>query len=113
MTYSVWDHANRVYNYYQTPENSAATSAPKPAHLRSSILGMSPEEAAWPLPSGAAFVGTGKYPRGHIASPGSAGRTGLGFFGIFDSGPGNLLLLGALGFVAWQFFLLKMKSHGD
>lgn len=97
--FSVWDHANRVYKYYESPEASAATSAPKPAHLRSATLGMSPEEAAWPLPSNAKFVGRGKYPRGQIASTQSSGN-GLG---MIDFTPGNMFLFGVVGFMTWRF----------
>lgn len=93
MMYSVWDHGARVYHYYQTPDRNAATSAPKPAHLRSSVLGLSPERAAWPLPEGARKVGTGKYPKGMIASRHSE----LGFIPL-DFTPMNMLVLGAVGF---------------
>lgn len=99
--YSVWDHAARVYNYYRTPDTSAATSSPKPAHLRSATLGLSPEKAAWPLPSNARLVGKGKYPKGHIASK-HGGGVGLGF--LPDLTPTNIMVIGGLAYVWWRFF---------
>lgn len=68
-TFSVWDHANRRYAYYQTPKNSAAVNAPKPVHLKTNHeLGLVPDEAAWPLPSDAKLVGFGKMAKGKIAT---------------------------------------------
>ena len=97
--YSVWDHAERAYDYYRTPSNSAATSSPKPAHLRSAALGLSPDQAAWPLPSDARRVGKGKYPKGHIAS-----RNGGMSLGILpEITPTNLLLYGALGYMVYTY----------
>lgn len=101
MTYSVWDHADRIYKYYQTPEKSTATNAPKPKHLRSTALGMSPEQAAWPLPSNAHMVGKGKYPKGFIASKKSGGGLGLG---IIPDSPTKLLLYGVIGYFAYDYW---------
>lgn len=89
MIYSKWNQADRLYHYYETPEKSHASSAPAPAHLRVSGLGATPDEAGWPLPDNATFVGTGKYPKGHIASSGTPGFSTtswiiagvLGYFG--------------------------------
>jgi hypothetical protein len=98
MMYSVWDHAARTYHYYETPDRSAATSAPKPAHLRSvAKLGLAPEQAAWPLPSGAKLVGRGKYPKGMIASR----HSGLGIIPI-DLTPVNMIILGGLGWLLYK-----------
>lgn len=97
MMYSVWDHASRTYHYYQTPKRNGATSAPKPAHLRSarhSKLGVAPERAAWPLPAGAKKVGSGKYPKGMIAGT----HSGLGILPV-DLTPANVVVLGALGYL--------------
>jgi hypothetical protein len=98
MIYSAWDHAERRYDYYRTPEKSARTQAPKPSHLRSQSLGMTPEQAAWPLPASARLVGHGKYPKGMIASSQSAGM-GLGSFLSLDLTFSNLMLLGLVGFL--------------
>lgn len=100
MMYSVWDHAARTYHYYQTPEHNGATSAPKPAHLRSANkLGLSPERAAWPLPSDAKLVGSGKYPKGMIASRESS----LGIIPI-DLTPVNMVVLGGLGYLIYKMW---------
>ena len=111
MTFSVWDHASRRYDYYRTPEKSADTHAPKPAHLRSAKLGLTPEQAAWPLPSGAKLVGRGKYPKGRIANRESAGL-GLGqVFGLDLTSPTTLLLTGALGYMVWKFLWLPAQRR--
>ena len=102
MIYSVWDHADRNYKYYETPEKSSATSAPKPMHLKPSTLGMDPEKASWPLPSNAKFIGRGKYPKGFIASPKSAGNKALGFISL-DPTPMNVLVIGGIGFILWKY----------
>ena len=93
MNYSVWNHADRLYHYYQTPDRSAATSAPTPAHLRPAKLGATPEQAGWPLPSNAKPVGKGKYPKGHIAS--------LGSFGLSTT---NIVIYGVLGYFAYRWW---------
>ena len=98
MIYSVWDHGNRRYDYYQTAERSSRVNAPTPKHFSNvHELGMAPEEAAWPLPSGAKFVGSGKTPKGMIAERGGAS---LGFFELRN--PLHLLLLGALGIALYK-----------
>lgn len=99
MIYSVWDHAARAYRYYETSDRSAATSAPKPAHLRAAALGLSPEAAAWPLPSDAKLVGTGKHPRGFIASTKSGGALGMLPFNLTIP---NLAIAGVLGFLLYR-----------
>jgi hypothetical protein len=108
MIYSVWDHARRAYDYYDAPDmtRDAATSAPAPSHIRSDRLGATPEGAAWPLPPGAKKTGSGKYPRGMIASRnGGGGMSGLG---LFEITPTNIVLWAALGFVVWKFVLPEM-----
>lgn len=75
MIYSVWNHAVRRYDYYRTPETSAAVNAPTPKHLLGvgDDLGLAPEEAAWPLPANAVPAGSGKDPKGQVASRDSVG----------------------------------------
>jgi hypothetical protein len=99
MIYSVWDHARRVYNYFETPNKSSAINAPKPGHLRAATLGMTPDEAAWPLPSDARLAGSGKYPKGRIAVQKRA-LAGLGI--LPDLTPANMILIGAVGFFVWN-----------
>lgn len=98
MIYSVWNHAARVYDYYETREKNNATSAPKPGHLKPSTLGLSPEQSAWPLPSNAKRIGQGKYPKGHIASK------IVSSLGIDYTAPSNLFILGLVGFIAASIF---------
>jgi hypothetical protein len=112
VIYSVWDHARREYDYYQTPEKNGATQAPAPKHLKkmmsqsSKELGMTPEEAAWPLPSSAVRIGAGKYPKGMIAHRrGLGSMPGLGF--VPDLSMTNVVLLGALGFMTWKYVLKR------
>jgi len=102
--YSEWDHAQRRYNYYRSPDSDAATSAPKPAHLRSAALGLSPEKAAWPLPSNARLVGTGKYPKGFIASKQSSNGLGID---LSPRSPTGIIVYGALAFAAYSFWKKK------
>jgi len=97
--YSIWNHHKRLYDYYETSESDAAVSAPKPKHLKPAALGMTPEEAAWPLPDKAKHVGNGKYPHGYVAAP-KGDSAGLGFIDL-DLTPGSMLVLGVLGFLAW------------
>jgi hypothetical protein len=103
MMFSVWDHGERLYKYYSSPEKDAATSAPKPKHLGSAALGLSPEQAAWPLPSSAKLVGRGKQPRGYIAS------TGGKPLGLIPGGisPTKLIIAGVLGYFAYKSYVEK------
>lgn len=100
MTYSVWDHGRRRYTYYRTQEENGDIHAPKPRHTKNMQLGMSPEEAAWPLPKNAILVGSGKYPKGRIAYPG--GGPGLGFFP--DLTISSAVIYGAIGWIAWKIW---------
>lgn len=100
--YSVWDHANRSYRYYRTPGGDPSTSAPKPEHLKETALGLSPEQAAWPLPANAKQVGIGKYPKGYIASKNGGGQ-GLGI-DLVPKSPEQIILYGALAFAAYSIW---------
>lgn len=99
MVYSVWDHGNRIYRYYQTRDQDPATHSPKPSHLKSSRLGLSPDQAAWPLPPRARLVGKGKQPVGQIASKGGSA---LGILPV-DLSVSNVFILGLIGLVAYHF----------
>jgi len=78
VIYSVWNHADRRYAYYRTAERSATVNTPSPKHLLGGTheIGLSPEEAAWPLPADAELVGYGREPKGLIASSESVGYAG-------------------------------------
>ena len=101
MIYSVWDPARKVYDYYNAPSRQldGAASAPRPGHLQPKALGVTPEQAAWRLPSAAQPIGSGKYPRGMIAERG--GLSGLGILPFDLTGP-NLVVLGVIGYFAWK-----------
>lgn len=101
MIYSVWDQARGLYRYYEAGGPMESTNSPRPRHVSGGDkLGVPPELAAWPLPSGAREVGSGHYPRGHVAY-----RRGMG--DLIDLSPTNLLLLGALG---WVFYTSVWKK---
>ena len=100
MIYSVWDHSERRYDYYRTPEKSAEEHAPKPKHVKDHAMGATPTEAAWPLPGNARLVGHGKYPKGQIATR-SRGGLGLGALDI-DSGFIKIALLSTAGLLLWR-----------
>lgn len=111
MIYSVWDHARREYDYYQTPEKNGATQSPPPKHIRRHKLGITPEEAAWPLPANAVRVGAGKYPKGHVATR-RGGLGGIGPLGIIpDLTPTNAVLLGALGWMVWTYMIKPTQGR--
>ncbi len=102
MIYSVWNQADRIYDYYRTAEKSHDTSAPKPSHLKPTKYGATPEQAAWPLPKGAVKVGRGKYPKGHVAHP--SGGLGLGSipFGLTTT---SIVVYGLGGWLAYKYLL--------
>ena len=101
MMHSVWNHDRRRYDYYQSNETQKSVHPPSPTHIPSGTqLGVTPEEAAWPLPGNARYVGSGKYAKGRISSRSS----GLGALGIIpDLSPVNIVLLGALGWMLYEY----------
>ena len=104
MIYSVWDHAKRVYRYYDDGAIEESVNAPKPKHLRSGALGAAPDQAAWRVPPGAKPAGEGPYPWGRIAVKGSPGpMSGLDI----NLDIGTVALIGTVGLVVWEFFLKR------
>jgi hypothetical protein len=101
MIYSVWNQGRGVYDYYQTSEIQGTANAPRPDHLRSTQLGMPPAQAAWPLPAGSKFIGSGEFARGRVASLASS-RSALSGFWIDD-----LFTLKGIAVVALAWFLWK------
>jgi len=100
MIYSVWDHGERRYSYYKTPVKETSAHAAKPKHLaKSGKLGTSPEDAAWPLPSGARLVGHGKYPKGQIAT--TSQKSLAGCVGV-DRQFFKTALIAAIGYAVWR-----------
>lgn len=98
MIYSVWNQGKGVYDYYQTPDVQEVANAPKPGHLRATNLGMTPAQAAWPLPAGAQKIGSGEYARGRVAIQKIAGLGSYELGGV----PVTWLIVGALAFVVWR-----------
>jgi hypothetical protein len=69
MLYSVMNTKSRQYDYYETGEAESSWHAPPAPRARAATaLGAVPEDAAWPLPSGARRVGSGEMARGRIAT---------------------------------------------
>jgi len=99
MIYSVWDQGRGSYRLYDAP-GDAGVHAPGPRHLGSSVLGLSPDEAAWPLPAGAELVGEAKLPQGQIAV--QSARGALGFIPT-DLVSSNTLLFGVAGILAYWY----------
>lgn len=95
MTYSVWNPAAMVFDYYESPGALRDGVFAPPAPLAGGhSLGLAPDEAARSLPVGAKHVGSGPYAKGLIAS-----RNPLG--GLLD-GPGKLLLGGLAVWLIWS-----------
>jgi hypothetical protein len=100
MIYSVWNQGRGVYDYYQTPEVQESANAPRPRHLKQTQLGMTPEQAGWPLPAGATKIGSGEFARGRVASRSSSSSLG-GVEDLFD------IRVAALAFSGW----LLWRAH--
>lgn len=105
MIYSVWNQGRGLYDYFQTSEVQDVANAPRPTHLRSTKLGLTPTQAAWPLPAGAKRIGSGEFARGRVASTGG-GQTGLGDFGVV----GFLLDSRVVAVVVGYLLYRKMRS---
>lgn len=103
MIYSVWNQAAGHYDHYEDNAPDDRANAPAPRHLgRSDTLGLTPEEAAWPLPLGARKVGSGPTAMGRIARlRGTSTASSLSGFEV----PVPLLALAAiwgLTFFVWR-----------
>ena len=100
MTFSVWNQGSRQYDYYVSPNPETSANVESPSHLRARKLGSTPDQAAWPLPSNARHVGSGKQAHGRVAS-----RGGSALGGVSDGGMG-LVKFGMLlfsGFLVWKY----------
>lgn len=71
MKFSVWLPEHKQYDYYQTPTTVADSVYPQPKIAGGTRLGVSPEDAAWTLPSNAQKIGRGALPIGQVATTGS------------------------------------------
>lgn len=101
MIYSVWNPAQRGYDYYATSE-VAPTHATAPP-MRSIGLGAAADEAGWVLPSSARRVGQGEFPKGRIARRGGASPL-AGLDELLHAGGNAVLYAGAvlLGYFFWR-----------
>lgn len=99
MIYSVWNQGKGSYDYYQSPDVQYKANTPKPSHLRATKLGLTVNQAAWPLPGGSRMVGSGPYAKGRIAS--LAGDSAM------DSNVVGIIGLGIVAFLLWKSGFLK------
>lgn len=99
MRYSVYNHASRLYDYYED-RRTDGTHAGAPTVLASGKIGVPPEAGSWRLPMGVRKVGTGEMPRGRIAS-----RGGDALAAVSVSDPKTVAVaigLGYLAYLAWR-----------
>jgi hypothetical protein len=101
MRYSVWNQARKSYDYYEAPGSSGEPKAniPAPKHLKHRPLGITPEQASWPLPPGSRKIGAGKLPMGRIAHPSASRALGE----VPEGGNMKILLLGVAAFLLWKY----------
>lgn len=102
MRYSVWNQAHKRYDYYEALGTAGEPTAnvPAPKHLRSKTLGITPEEAAWPLPADARKIGAGPLPMGRIARRGGGSALGSA---EESSSMVSIALLGIAAYVLWRY----------
>ena len=101
ITYSVWNPSKTAFDYYEGPGHLRdGVIAPQPRHLSQSRLGLTPEEAARPLPAGAIKIGEGPLPKGLIANRKSG--VALGAFGL-SGDPMDLAFLAFAGYLLWSY----------
>lgn len=71
MIYSVWNQGAWKYDYYESRQTQDTANAPAPRHMigvaGAAQVGLSPDQAAWPLPPDAVKVSSGEHARGRIA----------------------------------------------
>lgn len=96
MTYSVWDPASRMYDYYATPAAAKDVEVPSSKHLRGDTpIGLPAEGAAWPLPANAKRIGRGRIAKGMIASRGGSALSGP-TDSVMNLGVGALVAIGVV-----------------
>jgi hypothetical protein len=96
MRYSVWQ-GNR-YAYFDAPGAlEDGVFAPKAKLTSFNRIGVAPEEAARPLPSGAVLVGHGPTAQGLIAT-----RKGVGLGALADSSVVTLAIGIGIAWLVWS-----------
>ena len=99
--YSVWDPRTLAWDYYQAAgQMRAGVFADEPKLPAGHRIGLTPEEAARPLPVGSVRVGSGPTPKGMIAT---RNRSALGFFGLEGDTLVRVAVVGALGYLAYRY----------
>lgn len=97
ITYSVWNYGAKAYDYYQAPGKQETHAGTPPMRKARSDLGVTPEQAAWVVPTGARHVGSGQLPKGRIAS-----LSGGGALGDLTADPISLGLVAGLIYLGWR-----------
>jgi len=100
VIYSLWNQASGQFDYFEDGKEQPVLNVEKPGHLRSRALGSTVDQAAWPLPSGAKFIGRGPDPVGRVASQRSGA---LGFDGESEGSTAKLALLLLSGFLLLRY----------
>jgi hypothetical protein len=95
VKYSVYDYTKRAYDYYEAPGPGGTHAGSPPVGRAMGGVGVSPDRAAWKLPSGARRVGSGELPQGRVASLSGADIL---------TDPTHLVALAAIAYVAWRMF---------
>jgi len=106
MLYSILNRKSRRYDYYETGEAEPWHAPPPPPAKAPSALGAVPEQAAWPLPAGARYVGNGETAQGRIATRRTLGMPSLP--GIGDIEPALEVAATAAAMVAGLALLVKI-----
>lgn len=91
-TFSTWNYGTRQFDYYQAMGSNGTHVTESPTRLlKGSQIGLTPEQFAARLPSGATRIGSGPVAVGEVASTGSTGVP-------------SWLLYGAIALLAWRYF---------
>lgn len=107
MRYSVYRPETGVYDYYETPKQTALNPDPQFLSGRlgmgSSALGLPSTDAGWKLPANARRVGSGKIAQGMIAT-----RNGGFDLGDIDI-PGGRLGLMVIATGVWWWLIGRKR----
>lgn len=101
MIFSVWRQDKEAFDYFEAPLHPIKLNTPKPSHLMSRTLGSTVEQASWPLPARALYVGSGAAAVGRIATK----KTGsaLGDVGGDDLSIVKAGLLAVSAYLIWRY----------
>lgn len=82
MIWSVWNYKTKSYDYYQGGAATGTHAGTPPTPMISPEMGMSPEESAWRVPTGARKIGSGTGARGRVATLGGVDSFGLPSYAV-------------------------------